>query len=67
MYPDLRHFNQIFTGMHWMNVEKFETLLKLVAPKITKKVDVYAGTYFCRAKTHFDTHLSFKTVSLYSY
>ena len=37
MYPDLRHFNQKFTGMYRMNVEKFEELLKLVTPKLKKK------------------------------
>ena len=37
MYPDLRHYNRRFTGMYRMSVEKFEELLKLVKPKITKK------------------------------
>ena len=37
IYPDLRHFNQRFTGMYRINVEKFKELLKLVKPKLTKK------------------------------
>ena len=41
LYPDFRHFNRRFAGMYRMNVEKFEELLKLVSPNITKK-----WTYF---------------------
>ena len=37
LYPDLRHYNKKFFKFYRLSVEKFDQLLDLVGPEITKK------------------------------
>ena len=37
LYPDLRHYNKRFFKFYRLSVEKFDALLQMIGPTITRK------------------------------
>ena len=37
LYPDLRHYNKWFFKFYWLSVERFDSLLQMIGPTITRK------------------------------